>query len=140
VKDILTGERAVHALWPNAMQQGHVAGINMAGGEVRYDGGLSMNSINIFETPVIAMGLLRPQDRSGAETRTAQGKDWYRSLVFREGRIIGAVLLGEIESAGIINHLIIKKISIRGLEEDALRPDFSPARLAEEGIGVELTE
>lgn len=140
VKDILTGERTVHALWPNAMQQGHVAGTNMAGGKRPYDGGFGMNSINVFGTPVIAMGLLRPQQRGGAEVLTAQGKNWYRSLVLREGRIIGAVLLGEIESAGIINHLIVKKISISGLEDDALRPDFSPARLAEEGIEIELNE
>ncbi|OPY31250.1 MAG: Coenzyme A disulfide reductase [Methanomassiliicoccales archaeon PtaU1.Bin124] len=140
VKDILTGQRTIHALWPNAMQQGYVAGMNMAGGDRSYDGGFGMNAINIFGTPIIAMGLLRPEVRGGAEVLTAKGNGWYRSLVVRDDRLIGAFLVGEIDSAGVLNHMITHKIGIHGLEEAALRPDFSPARLAEAGIEIDIGE
>jgi nitrite reductase (NADH) large subunit len=140
VKDVLTGERTVHALWPNAMQQGYVAGVNMGGGERIYDGGFGMNAINVFGTPVIAMGLLRPELRSGAEVLSAKGHGWYRSLVVRGGRIVGAFLVGEIDSAGVINYLITRKINVEGLTNAVLRPDFSSARLAEAGIEIEIGE
>ena len=140
VKDILTGEKTVHALWPNAMQQGYVAGVNMAGGERRYDGGFGMNAINIFGTPIIAMGLMRPEQHSGAEVLTAKGANWYRSLVIRDGHLIGAFLVGEIDSAGVLNYMITNRTDMQGLVEAALRPDFSPARLAEAGIDIDIGE
>lgn len=140
VKDLLTGEKTVHALWPNAMQEGIVAGINMAGGDRVYDGGFGMNAISIFGIPVIAMGLLRPELRTGAEVLTAKGHGWYRSLVVRGGRLIGAYLVGEIDSAGVMNYMITHKTIVTGMEDAVLRPDFSPARLAEFGIEIDIGE
>jgi NAD(P)H-nitrite reductase large subunit len=140
VRDILTGEKTVHALWPNAMQEGIVAGVNMAGGDRTYDGGFGMNAISIFGMPVIAMGLLRPELRTGAEVLTAKGQGWYRSLVVRGGRLIGAFLVGEIDSAGVMNYMITNRTIITGMEDAALRPDFSPARLAEFGIEIDIGE
>lgn len=140
VRDLLTGEKTVHALWPNAMQEGIVAGVNMAGGDRLYDGGFGMNAISIFGTPVIAMGLLRPELRTGAEVFSAKGQGWYRSIVVRGGRMIGAFLVGEIDSAGVMNYMITHRTIVTGMEEAALRPDFSPARLAEFGIEIDIGE
>src|SRR5207244_2390369 len=41
--DFLTGERCVHAIWPTAIDQGRVAGANMAGDTQTYSGSLSWN-------------------------------------------------------------------------------------------------
>ncbi|MDO8611807.1 MAG: FAD-dependent oxidoreductase, partial [Dehalococcoidia bacterium] len=46
--DFLSGERAVHAIWPTAIDQGRVAGANMAGGSQTYPGSLSWNVTELF--------------------------------------------------------------------------------------------
>src|SRR3990172_110259 len=46
--DLLSGERVVHAIWPTAVEQGRVAGANMAGGASAHPGSLSMNVLDIF--------------------------------------------------------------------------------------------
>src|SRR3990172_7270859 len=46
--DFLSGERAVHAIWPTAIDQGRVAGANMAGDSRTYAGSLSWNVTELF--------------------------------------------------------------------------------------------
>src|SRR5512143_1080992 len=51
-RDLLTGAKAVSGLWINALEMGRAAGMNMAGGNVKYPGFLSvMNAADIAGVP-----------------------------------------------------------------------------------------
>ena len=54
--DLVTGTRRINALWPNATDQGTIAGKNMAGANQSYDGSIAMNSADFFGVSVIAAG------------------------------------------------------------------------------------
>ena len=64
--DFLSGERVVHAIWPTAVEQGRIAGVNMAGGSARYPGSLSMNVLDAFGLTLTSIGIF--SERPGRYT------------------------------------------------------------------------
>jgi len=107
-KDMLTGEYTVRPIWPNAYTQGRYAGLNMAGIESPYSGGLSMNSITYYGLPTISVGQTNVEERDGFETPIYldEAKLIYRKLVFKDNVLVGCILLGEIDAAGFYTSFI----------------------------------
>ena len=67
-RNLLSGEREVHAIEPTAQEHGRVAGANMAGRDVAYRGSLVMNIVEVCHLDVASFG--EWEDR-GAEVYTA---------------------------------------------------------------------
>jgi NAD(P)H-nitrite reductase large subunit len=109
--DISTGKMGINAIWPCAFEQGRIAGLNMAGREARYGGSFRMNSLDFYGLPVISMGITRI-DGNGFQQFQRKTKNTYRKLVLKDGRIIGAILVGQIQKAGILATLLKKKVDV----------------------------
>ncbi len=109
--DISRGKMAINAIWPCAFEQGRIAGLNMAGQEAKYVGSFRMNSLDIYGLPAGSMGITRP-DGDGFQQVTRRGKYTYRKLVLKDGRIVGAILVGEIQKAGFLSTLLRKKVNV----------------------------
>lgn len=119
-RDIVTGEKIVSALWPNAVEMGEIAGTNMAGGNLKYDGSLEiLNSTEIGDTPFITAGSITPEGE-GYETMTRRHNDKYKKLVFKNDRLVGTVFLGDITGAGIYTSLIRTEMNLGSLKEKLL--------------------
>jgi nitrite reductase (NADH) large subunit len=105
--DLLTGERLVNAIWPEALNQGRIAGLNMAGVETAYEGSMAMNVTAVLHNPIASIGLWnaggRPHQLYVARD---DPKRTYRKLVFDGDRLVGAMLLGRYEDAGILHNMI----------------------------------
>ncbi len=91
--DCVTGEKAIHAIEPTAMQHGRVAGANMAGVETVYSGSLLMNIVGVLGLEIASFG---SWDDPEAEVIEAVQPDRpaYRKLLFRGDRLTGAIILG----------------------------------------------
>lgn len=91
--DRVTGEKAIHAIEPTAMQHGRVAGANMAGVETAYSGSLLMNIVGVLGLEIASFG---NWDDAGADVVEAVRPDRpaYRKLLFRGNRLTGAIILG----------------------------------------------
>lgn len=126
--DILLGENRNIAIWPLAVRQGSVAGINMAGGNKKYSGGFFMNSVEILGIPSISMGLTNIGDKEEKGIKVIKDfnpdKNTYKKVVIRNDRIVGVILIGNIERAGIYAGLIENKIDISSVKENISREDF----------------
>jgi len=109
--DISTGKMGINAIWPCAFEQGRIAGLNMAGQEARYGGSFRMNSLDFYGLPVISMGVTRP-DGDGIQQFQRRTKNTYRKIVLKNGRIVGAILVGQIQKAGILATLLKKKVDV----------------------------
>ncbi len=127
-QDILLKESRNIAIWPLAVRQGSVAGINMAGGNEKYSGGFFMNSVEILQVPTISMGLtgVTEEKEKGIEIL----KDFnpeserYKKVVIRDNRIIGLIMVGNIERAGIYAGLIKNGVDIGSVKDNISREDF----------------
>ena len=111
-KDLITGEYTVNALWMNAQEQGYTAGINMAGGEKIYPGSIGGNSAEFFGLPIISFGHVR--EKENVEVIETHEKDFtYKRFVLRDDKLIGGVLIGNVENAGFYMALMRNKINIK---------------------------
>ncbi len=98
--DITTNEERVLALLPNAYMQGECAGINMAGGEKRYDHAIPMNAIGFFGLHIITAGCYN------GESTVLKHDSAYKRLVVKDNKLVGYILIGEVARAGIYTALI----------------------------------
>ena len=109
----------INAIWPCAFEQGRIAGLNMAGQKTEYAGAYRKNSIgNFIGIPAISMGVTQAEacaNRApGDEFREIKRrtKETYRKLILKNGRIIGAIFVGQTQKAGLISILLKKKIDV----------------------------
>jgi len=120
VPDRLTGETYVHAIFPNAVEQGRVVGLNLADYETRYEGGERMNSLKHLGLPIIAVGL-----KEGDEVLQGKRNGNLRTVYLRENRIVGFQLVGDIHAAGILRSLMLQGNDVHSLKRHLLDPNFS---------------
>lgn len=123
--------RWVNAIWPEAAEQGRVAGMNMAGRQVRYPGSVSRNTIRLFDMDLVTCGLVNPSDDQGStvlEEYDVRSKT-FRRLVFAGDRLCGAVCVNRIEHSGLLVSLIRSGQPIPQDKEALLHPDLHPGRL-----------
>jgi NAD(P)H-nitrite reductase large subunit len=108
--DLLSGQRVVIAIWPEALNQGRIAGLNMAGSTASYEGSMAMNVTSVLGLPIASLGLWQVTDPAVYQIHTDLNlaRRTYRKLVFRDGRLEGAILVGPAVNAeaGILHNFI----------------------------------
>lgn len=132
--EIISGERRPVPIWPVAYRQGAVAGTLMAGGEDRYEGAIAMNSVEICGLPTISAGLTSPTGEGyRILTHLDESRGRYKKLVVDpEGRLVGYVLVGQVERAGILTALITRRVDVSGFVEELMPEGFGLMSLPEE--------
>lgn len=99
------GPREIHALWPTAVEQGKVAGANLAGAGLSYAGSLSMNVTEMFGLTVASLGrFVEDEGDDVFESRDLTGIR-YLKLVMRAGVPVGAIAMGDPEGATLLGRL-----------------------------------
>jgi NAD(P)H-nitrite reductase large subunit len=92
-RDRVTGERTVQAIEPTAMEHGRIVGANMAGRNLAYRGAVLMNIVDVIDLEIASFGAWDdPNAESFGATKPEQ--HGYRRLLWRDDRLIGAIILG----------------------------------------------
>ncbi len=115
--DAESGRFQVVTNWQNAVEQGRLAGAAMTGASILYPGVLPTYSESLFGIPVMMIGRLSGKGRHvtilvGENSE----KGIYRKIVLKEGKIIGALFLGNNSGVGMIQHFIREKKTVDLLE------------------------
>jgi NAD(P)H-nitrite reductase large subunit len=129
--DFVYGINRLTPIWPNACTGGRIAGLNMAGVSTEYDGGTAMNAMKYFGVNILSAGMVTPPDDSYEVIRERHG-DVYKSVILKDGLIVGLVFAGDIEKAGIVYNLMKDRVNVRRFKEALVADDFSLASLPEE--------
>ena len=121
-----TGSPTLGAIWPNAIGQGRVAGIAMAGKEIWYEGSEMLNVVNLFETPAVSLGLTGYlADADNREYDIVKfappGGRVFKKLLVEDGRIIGAQMVGDVTNAGVVVNYIRNAWDASDIQERVLR-------------------
>lgn len=88
------GPHQIHALWPTAVEQGRVAGANLAGAGVAYSGSLRANVTSMFGLTVASVGLIFPEEGDVVVSLDGLPGILYFTVVVRGDVPVGAVALG----------------------------------------------
>ncbi len=109
------GKRTIGGTWFEAVAQGEIAGANMLDMSRPSPGTLKMNVMESLGTPVASIGMTEAPDAE-AEVLGRSRDGIYRKLVLSRGRIVGAVLVGDVSEAGPIASLIRRRLPLSDLK------------------------
>jgi NAD(P)H-nitrite reductase large subunit len=134
VHDFLIDENRLLPLWPLAHLGGRVAGYNMAGKQVKYEGGTVMSSLKYFELPIIAVGIINPENLSDYEVLSEfiPEKTIYKKILLKSNKIAGFIFLGNLEKVGIHFRLLKNRVDVTKIKEILLSEDFGIISLPEQ--------
>ena len=125
--DLITGKPVIHALWPIAVQQGKIAGANMAGSQIIYEGSLGVNSLEFFGLPTVSLGRFKKEnsETSLEELKRSDAKlKVYKKLILKDNFLLGALLVGDIRASGVFLRLIKEKINVSTIKDKLLEENF----------------
>ena len=105
--DFFSDEKVNYGLWPSAVEQGGIAGKNMAGLKEIYPGNLKMNVTQIFAMPIVSVGDFGSKRVAEILVKKDEKRNIYRKLCLdQKGIIIGAILINHVSDLGVIHGLI----------------------------------
>jgi NAD(P)H-nitrite reductase large subunit len=105
--DFFSGQKVNYGLWPAAVEQGELAGKNMAGARISYPGNLKMNVSRIFAIPIVSIGDFGSGKVAEVLALKDENRHIYRKFCFDgKGILIGAILINRTEDLGVIHGLI----------------------------------
>jgi nitrite reductase (NADH) large subunit len=92
----------MYGIWPAAQEQGRVAGVNMAGGDERFEGMTPSNVLKVAGIELAAAGDIDPEGKCQCIVRQDIEKHIYLKLVHEEGALRGCIMLGTRKHRGEI--------------------------------------
>lgn len=128
--DITRAEERINAIWPVAIEQGKIAGLNMAGKKTVYDGSCMMNATDFFGLATISIGITKPKGSEYEELTQVDKKNFtYKKIVLKNNIICGLILVNRINNAGVYGALIKKRIDVTGIKGQLLNDNFDYASI-----------
>jgi NAD(P)H-nitrite reductase large subunit len=108
-----------------------VAGINMAGNVHKLAGELAYNMLPVFDCTAAFMERRDDGDeRTEVLMHTVRRKSIYRKILVQNNRIVGAVMLGSYQDAGVLLYLLRKRKNIAAFKDSLARGQVSWGQVA----------
>ena len=113
--DITADTDRILAILPNAYMQGETAGHNMAGDPHEFTKAVPMNASGFMGLHMITAGSYE------GETYLEQDDDHYKLLVTRDNHLVGFIMIGDVDRAGIYTSLIREQTPLDTIDFDLIR-------------------
>jgi NAD(P)H-nitrite reductase large subunit len=117
-RHLLSGNSAMFGNWPSACIEGKIAGCNMAGKKYNLAGEVAYNVLPVFDCTA---AFLERRDAGDDQTQVLtyinKRKSIYRKILIKNNRIVGAVMLGACQDAGVVLYLLRKRKNIARIKD-----------------------
>lgn len=123
VREQIEGKQGSFAIWPNAIEQGRIAGLNMAGKSTIYEGAEVVNVLDVFDTPVVAMGYTS-MDIGRCKVISRFTSHTSKKILLKNKKIVGLQFVGTIRNAGTFYSLMKKGTDVSSIKERLLDDNF----------------
>ncbi len=114
--------------WLRAWKQGHIAGANMAGDSLAYEGIPSLRT-KVLDLDLVCLG---ESNATGDNVRHESGSYpyeelpyVYKKLVFRGRKVVGALFIGDVSEAGEVEQWIRKGLNKQECDQRIINQMFS---------------
>lgn len=122
--DLVLGQNRVIPILPNAYIQGEIAGLNMAGESVEYEGSFPINSIGFFDIHMMTGGIVNPPENCEILKRLEKDKKIYRKIYLKDGKILGFMFINSFDRTGMIVDLMRNKVDVSSFKNQLLLDNF----------------
>ncbi|MFP4037012.1 MAG: NAD(P)/FAD-dependent oxidoreductase, partial [Desulfobacteraceae bacterium] len=116
--DLVEWNGMPYGIWPAAMEQGRIAGANMAGGDLVYEGTTMANTLKVVGVDLASAGEIDAEDEH--ESRTLKTDEVYKKVVFEDKRLIGCIMLGDTKGFNRITKGMREKEDVSGMMDRIL--------------------
>lgn len=103
--DVAEHRGLVYGIWGPSQFQGNIAALNMASGSVDFGGIPRSNTLKVLGIDLFSIGQVNAEE-PGFRVIDHEDADRYLRLVFRDNRLVGAVLLGTSALAAAVKRVV----------------------------------
>ena len=111
-----------YGIWPAAMEQGKIAGTNMAGGDRVYQGTTMANTLKVVGVDLASAGNIDADN--SLESKVVTDDTVYKKVVLEKDRIVGCIMLGNTKGFSRITKAMEEKLDVSGVKDDILSDHF----------------
>ena len=124
--DVLEFHGRVYGIIPPAIEQASIASANMLDGVKRvYTGTIPSMTLKVAGISLTSMGLVNPEDSKYEEIRRIdKNEGTYKKIVLDQGKIVGAILLGDRKDTSTLAKLMQQQTDVSKYKNDLLQGDF----------------
>jgi nitrite reductase (NADH) large subunit len=116
--DVAEFKGVPYGIWAAAMEQGQVAGINMAGGEAFYKGTVMANTLKVVGIDLASAGNIDAEDK--LESKVVSDEKTYKKIVIENDQIVGCIMLGETKGFTKITKMMADKQDVSQIKDKIL--------------------
>jgi len=116
--DVAEFQGMPYGIWTAAMEQGKIAGDNMAGGDMRYKGTVMANTLKVVGIDLASAGNIDAENEF--EAKVVEDGDVYKKIVLEENHIIGCIMLGDTKGFNRITKAMSEKEDVSGTKDQLL--------------------
>jgi nitrite reductase (NADH) large subunit len=120
--DIAEFKGMAYGIWPAAMEQGKIAGINMAGGNMVYNGTTMANTLKVVGIDLASAGDIDADNKH--ESRVFINEKTYKKVVIDNNLLIGCIMLGDTTGFNKITKAITEKKDVSAVKDKILSEEF----------------
>src|SRR3989304_5893932 len=126
----------IYGLWTASTEQGTVAGNNIAGVDTVYSGTTPSTTLKIVGIDLTSIGVVNPPSPTSPLEGEGKGEgyreliredgsdDIYKKLVIKDGKIVGAILLGDTKDVRAVGKLIKNNVDVSKYEDKLVDSKF----------------
>lgn len=123
--DVAEHKGRIYGIWPASQRQGVIAGINMSGGNENYLGTVPSTTLKVAGIHLTSMGDISGEDKTVEHIKVKEtDKNIYKKLFIKDGKIIGAIFLGDKKNVSEIEQLMQRKVDVSKIKEKILELTF----------------
>ena len=111
-----------YGIWPAAMEQGKIAGINMAGGDMIYEGTTMANTLKVVGIDLASAGNIDAENE--IESKIVTTEKLYKKIVIENDQIIGCIMLGDTKGFNRITKAMSEKHDVSQIKDQILAEGF----------------
>ncbi|MDY7031394.1 MAG: FAD-dependent oxidoreductase [Thermodesulfobacteriota bacterium] len=113
--DVAEFQGITYGIWPAALDQGRIAGINMAGKEATYQGTTLSNVLKVIGIELASAGNIDSENRMQSHFVRSEGV--YKKIVIENNCIVGCIMLGETKAFHKITQAISEKRDVSQIKD-----------------------
>lgn len=117
--DIILDKNTLNLIWPNAVLQGEIAGLNCLGIKRKYRGFTNVVGLDIFGVHVASVGYpaaVIDETEGLDEIERTKGKIYYK-ITLKDGKIMGIQSVGKIEDISVMFNAMSKGLKLQEIKK-----------------------
>ncbi len=112
-----------YGIWPAAMEQGKIAGNNMAGGDMVYEGTVMANTLKVVGVDLASAGNIDAENEF--ESQVFTDEKIYKKIVIENDKITGCIMLGDTKGFSIMTKAISERVDVSKIKNQILSAGFN---------------